>query len=918
MSGGRINFDAINAAALARYPELLEAWLPGGRLEGMEYVCASSNGGSGQSFKVNTESGVWAEFNGGEGGSDPVSLLAHLNGIGQGEAANELAREFGVEAVSNGGRGKDSPRPGKSAWTPVLPVPEGAPPPLDTHSRLGESSARWSYRDAEGRALGYAMRFDGPKGKDVLPLTYCRSGDGKCSWRWKAFDNPRPLYGLDRLAVLPQGGGVLMVEGEKAAHSAQAMADGKLACMTWPGGCKAVAKAGWGALEGRRVCLWPDADEAGFKAALDVVARLSTAGAVSVSIVLPPNEWPKGHDLADVEGWDCARLFQEIKVRKMDVEAFRDAAQKRYGIEAKIDSVDTQKRGESQSPQRPYFPFSVKASGIYFLNVDDEGDVTEERVCSPLAVVALARDQESQEWGRVLDVTDPDGNVHRWTMPMSMLSGNGDGYRSELLGFGLEIEPGTKAKNRLHQFVSLARPEVRARCVNRTGWHGLAYVLPDFIMGQTGEVTVLQGARIENPYRVAGSLEEWQGKVAALCVGNSRLAFAVSCALAGPLLYLAGAESGGFHFVGGSSLGKTTALRVAGSVCGGGGIRGFIKSWRATDNALESVAALHCDSLLCLDELSQADPKSAGETAYMLANGQGKGRANRDGSGRTPKEWRVLFLSTGEVTLADKLRENGRGGRVMAGQAVRVVDIAADAESGHGLFESLHNELDGAAFALRLNEAAAQVYGVALRSFLERITDKPDEVARLVAGFCKEFAADYCPTGADGQVQRVCQRFGLVAAAGELAASFGVLPWPQWEARDAAVACFRSWLEGRGGVEPAEVREGIAQVRAFIEAHGSSRFEDWDGSGSEKVVNRAGFRRKDELDQLQFYVMPEAFRREVCAGFNPKTLARVMVDRGILQPDGAGKFQVSVKPPNYQKARFYLIHADKLEEGENA
>jgi len=848
-----------------------------------------------------------------------VSLLAHLNGTSQGEAAKALARDVGVEAVSGAGRGNGPSKPQKPAWTPVLPVPEGAPAPLDSHPRLGKASARRCYQDAEGRALGYAVRFDGPKGKDVLPLTYCRNEEGRSAWRWKAFDAPRPLYGLDRLAELPQEGAVLLVEGEKAADAAQHLAGKKVACMTWPGGCKAVAKVGWGALEGRRVYLWPDADEAGFKAALGVAARPDAAGAVAVSIVVPPKEWPEGHDLADAEGWDCARLFQEIKDRKVDVEAFGAAARERYGIEAKADKLDTKKKGEeSQAAQRPYFPFSVKASGIYFLNVDDEGDVTEERVCSPLTVVALARDQESQEWGRVLDVTDPDGNVHRWTMPMAMLAGNGDGYRSELLGLGLEIEPGTKAKNRLHQFVSLARPEARARCVNRTGWHGPAYVLPDAVIGQTDEVTVLQGARLENPYRVAGTLEEWQEAVAALCVGNSRLAFAVCCALAGPLLYLAGAESGGFHFVGGSSLGKTTALRVAGSVCGGGGIRGFIKSWRATDNALESVAALHCDSILCLDELSQADPKSAGETAYMLANGQGKGRANRDGSGRTPKEWRVLFLSTGEVTLADKLRENRRGGRVMAGQTVRVVDIAADAEARHGLFESLHGEPDGAAFSLRLNEAASRVYGTALRSFLERITDKPEEVARMVAGFGKEFMADYCPTGADGQVQRECQRFGLVAAAGELAATVGVLPWPQWEARDAAVVCFKSWLEGRGGVEPAEVREGIAQVRAFIEAHGASRFEDWDGSGSEKVVNRVGFRRKDELGRLSYYIMPESFRREVCAGFNPKTLARSMVDLGILQPDGAGKFTVSTKPPNHSQGRFYLVHADKLAGGDDA
>ncbi|CEK09175.1 DUF927 domain-containing protein [Legionella hackeliae] len=39
---------------------------------------------------------------------------------------------------------------------------------------------------------------------------------------------------------------------------------------------------------------------------------------------------------------------------------------------------------------------------------------------------------------------------------------------------------------------------------------------------------------------------------------------------------------------------------------------------------LEGLASLHNDGLLILDELSQMDPREAGEAAYLLANGQGK------------------------------------------------------------------------------------------------------------------------------------------------------------------------------------------------------------------------------------------------------------------------------------------------------
>lgn len=73
-------------------------------------------------------------------------------------------------------------------------------------------------------------------------------------------------------------------------------------------------------------------------------------------------------------------------------------------------------------------------------------------------------------------------------------------------------------------------------------------------------------------------------------------------------------ESGGFHFRGSSSSGKTTALHLAASVFGQPSR--YIRLWRTTANGLEGLAALHNDSLLILDELSQADPKEAGEAAY--------------------------------------------------------------------------------------------------------------------------------------------------------------------------------------------------------------------------------------------------------------------------------------------------------------
>jgi len=66
------------------------------------------------------------------------------------------------------------------------------------------------------------------------------------------------------------------------------------------------------------------------------------------------------------------------------------------------------------------------------------------------------------------------------------------------------------------------------------------------------------------------------------------------------------------------------------------------------------------------------------------------GRENQSrepgGGARKTADWRVLFLSEGELTLDDKIRERRRGRR-MAGRAVRVLDIPADARRGRGVFD---------------------------------------------------------------------------------------------------------------------------------------------------------------------------------------------------------------------------------------
>src|SRR4029453_16760043 len=131
----------------------------------------------------------------------------------------------------------------------------------------------------------------------------------------------------------------------------------------------------------------------------------------------------------------------------------------------------------------------------------------------------------------------------------------------------------------------------------------------------------------------------------------------------------------------------TTALKVAGSVWGGGGERGFALTWRTTANALEGVATGHNHTLLARDGVAQICPFDLDQATYALANGQAKARMRADGEIRDRARWRVPILSTGEVTLAERTREAGPMKQVRAGQEVRLVDLPAEADRGCGIFD---------------------------------------------------------------------------------------------------------------------------------------------------------------------------------------------------------------------------------------
>lgn len=936
-----MNFNTIKTAALANIDSVLSRWAPGGKMKGREYLPLNPRRSDSKagSFSINLDTGAWSDFATDDKGGDLVALVAYLEGIKQGEAAKLLAAHLGINQEESDPR-KRATSPRKEAaqaiapaaskkpeWHAVQPVPKDAPQPPKTHPTNGKPSMRWEYRGADGGLLCLVYRFE-PKAegerKQFCPLTYCEDATGKRAWRWQGLPEPRPLYHLDQLTARPDALAIVC-EGEKAADAA-ALLFPDAVTTTMLNGAQAPGKTDWTPMAGRTVWLWPDNDAPGIECMARVADLVGKSGAAQVRLIDVPafartpglddagqpilhegKPLPEKWDAADAvnDGWTAEHIHL--------VQAEGGILTKPHDI---LSPGDKQKptNTASDSTETPQSHFHCNDQGVWYYGKNETGtDAPALWVCSKLEITAVTRDAKNESWGRLLEFDDLDGTHHAWAMPMELLKGDGAEYRGVLLSMGLQMSTMSKARNLLTQYIQTAPAEQRARCVERTGWHGSVFVMPERTLGEADERILFQSAaNTTSAFKQRGKLSDWQHEIARLCAGNSRLVFAVSAAFAAPMLEISGMESGGFHFRGDSSTGKTTALRVATSVWGG---VDYLQRWRATDNGLEALAAQHSDCLLALDELSQIDPKAAGEVAYMLANGSGKARANRTGTMRDTASWRLLFLSSGEAGLAEHMGLVNR--KPKPGMEVRLLDIPADAGAGFGMFEELHHYAGGAAFSRAITEATAKQYGTASLAFLQKLVQRPkDWAVNAIKRGQREFRAAHVPANAGGQVERAALRFALVGVAGELATEWGITDWRSGEAMAAAAICFKAWLNQRGSSGNLEEVQMLAQVRRFFELHSEARFSDWERPASDtsqhppRTINRAGYRKhsdardekgnriyqpeldKDGLEvavkETEFYVFPETFKSEVCQGFDYKAVCKLLARIGGLMTEGRG------------------------------
>lgn len=538
--------------------------------------------------------------------------------------------------------------------------------------------------------------------------------------------------------------------------------------------------------------------------------------------------------------------------------------------------------------------YKITEDAVYWLkeSSNDTEVPIHHKISSRVDVIARVRDTHNGSWGILAEWRDPDGILHREVLSSIELQENGVEVRKTLANGGMSITPDKKSKDTLLEYLINYPVTNKARIVDKLGWHGNTYILPEQAFGEKDEsddMVIYQGSTsVTTAFQQKGNLNDWKANVASKVIEQNCLIFALSSAFAGQLLEPTNTQGGGFHIQGSSSTGKSTSQMLACSVWGEPSK--YKKTWRTTDNALEGTALVHNDGLLVLDEIGECDNATLGKSIYMLANGDGKARMSKNIQNRQASSWQLLFLSSGEMTLADLLKSTGKNAK--AGQEVRFVQINSNRK--HGIFDKLTFADNAQQQSEVLKSAYTKYYGTAGIAWINHITTDKDNTKKRALAFTDKFM-NRVSDNISGQAKRVAQRFALVAAGGEMATEANITGWKTGIVIEACLVLFNEWLQSYGKQDIEELNM-LGMVKSFIEKHANTRFENVnnDCEYQNKTYNRAGFQVKGMPNtDTYYYFFDNAFENEVCTQVDYKQVLRLLHENNCLHNPEKGRNRTS-------------------------
>lgn len=401
--------------------------------------------------------------------------------------------------------------------------------------------------------------------------------------------------------------------------------------------------------------------------------------------------------------------------------------------------------------------------------------------------------------------------------------------------------------------------------------------------------------------RSLGSLAEWQENIGAYVVKNPYLLVVVSAAIASLLSRAFGLEKLILMLVGGSSQGKTTALRVGQSLIKSGA---SIESFSGTTKGITAFLVDHHDRPVFMDELRQAD-SPADIVRLIFDSNIGTSRKTSNASQKSVKS---DALSCGLILANESTLEEivaGTRAKINEGIAARFFELHLQAP--HGIFHVLPKDMTAKQFAEHFQDVTARMYGAFWDALVPQIAKNAAKIREWMAKKLPEFEADLTTNLSinDPITMRMVRGMAAWACAGTLAVKFKLLNTDNKTVIAAIRLALQEHLERNthGGHRIAE--QVINTLRGEIDRNANkfpalATFHSCDQSGI------YGYYRASESGGT-YLILPTVFEEILGEKFGKEAAARALKTAGFLKADRDGyQRQYRIPGKNYRK-RFYAI-----------
>ncbi len=112
--------------------------------------------------------------------------------------------------------------------------------------------------------------------------------------------------------------------------------------------------------------------------------------------------------------------------------------------------------------------FLCLPGGVYEASADEAAEPS--WLCSPLAVATRFREPSGKNWGRIIEIDDPDGRVQRISLFDRDLVAKPGAVRADLVSRGLQTHSSSKSREALTRLIREWKPAKTLTSTHRLGW----------------------------------------------------------------------------------------------------------------------------------------------------------------------------------------------------------------------------------------------------------------------------------------------------------------------------------------------------------------------------------------------------------------------------------------------------------------